>query len=118
MSPVTSYHVRIDRRGDIGNIMIGFATRISFDPNSENFRSSGWYISAHTGAVFSQDSDLRRKYTKPIQQGDIITAIFDPKQKEIRFSINNEDQGVAFVDVTEEELYPTIEIGLGVVSLI
>ncbi len=103
-----SYSVKLNNKND-GNTMIGFSTK-KFNPNGTNYMRHGWYLSVCNGVLFSQNDNWGRKYTNPINEDDVVTVIFDLKQSQISYLINQKNLGIAFKNVNESELYPAVEL--------
>ena len=102
------YSVKIDVRHR-GNTMIGFSTR---DPegNDQNRYYSFWFLNLYNGKLYSSNGNWGLNYTSVINEGDLITVIFNSQQFQVSFLVNSKDLGIAFKNVNESKLYPTTEI--------
>lgn len=75
-------------------------------------RLPGWEVHSYgyhgdDGNAFS-GSGRGREYGPEFAAGDVIGALLDRAARTITFFKNGEDLGVAFTDVSEEHLYPTV----------
>ena len=77
--------------------------------NTLNFNSSGWYLYCANGYLFSQE-DAGRAYATGVNNGSEVEVIFDQREREISFAIDGTNQGVAFTNLPEGDLYPAADI--------
>ena len=103
---VDRYTVKIDNRVS-GNIMIGFSTGVTWNPNGSNYSSNGWFIYALNGTLYGRDLS-GAAYSTAINNGDHITVIREGAS--IRFEKNNISLGVCFTDVPNHPLFPAVDL--------
>ena len=113
-SRVPEFQVKIE---ETGHMMIGLASSNGFQIHGKNHVSSGYWMYAITGNLYSA-KDSGRLYFNRLSNGDTVTVIYNQKKKEINFEVNGNDCGIAFEEVNEE-LYPAVEMwGPGTVSFV
>jgi len=101
-----SYKVQILNRLN-GFAMIGLAP-LACDPNGFGI-AGGYYINLSSGGLFSDsDADLNRHYAPPLENGCIVEVLLENNQ--ISFIIGGRNRGVAFDNVLNTDLYPSIAI--------
>jgi hypothetical protein len=108
--PCTRFSVKIIHGHEI---VVGFAPRLGFQKNFYNMDACGWFIHIADGSLWSQDTpDAKngRAYGTPIPVGSIVTAIYDLQQHTIEFHVNGQSLGIAFRNVSDEELYAAADL--------
>jgi len=104
----SSFKVKIVNSGMCA-IMIGLAPK-NTSLTTIVYDSSGWYIYALCGLLYSQQGDLNKPYHgSKIEGGSVVEVIFDKVGKSMRFVIDGVDKGVAFQNMNlTEDLYPCV----------
>jgi hypothetical protein len=90
-----------------GQIMVGFSPKI--DPNGDNVRT-GYYLHARTGWLFTKQKGGGKVYCDPIKLNSTIECVYDKNAKQISFVVNGENKGVAFSNIEEPNIYPSIDL--------
>jgi len=94
-----------------GNVMLGMAPKTA-RPNTQNPGAMGWFIYVYNGSLYSP-IDTNRAYTAPVRSGSVIDLLYNPKTRQISFSIDGVSKGVAFTIPTittgDVDLYPCVE---------
>jgi len=104
------YKVKIINRVN-GDFMIGLASK-RINVNGTNYSSNGWYVHGGKGQLYSQFGDTgRHYYGNALNNNDTVEVKFDKTNKNISFTINGTDRGIAFtnVNMSGEDLYPCLE---------
>jgi len=91
-----------------GLFMVGLAPKATFTPNGTNY-NNGWYFYSLNGSLHSKAKDSNKAYASAVTIGETIEVFYDQSKSTIRFSINGISQGVAFNNVTADDLYPAID---------
>jgi SPRY domain len=92
------------------NIMVGFAPSKLFDVSKTNYSSCGWYLYLNGGTLYSQNGDSGKPYASRCKVGDTITCMHDSSSSEISFEKNGVSLGVAFANVSGEDIAPAVEL--------
>eukprot|EP01118_Nematostelium_gracile_P004928 TRINITY_DN1587_c0_g1_i2.p1 TRINITY_DN1587_c0_g1~~TRINITY_DN1587_c0_g1_i2.p1 ORF type:complete len:312 (-),score=76.28 TRINITY_DN1587_c0_g1_i2:114-1049(-) len=108
--PVPSCSIKIFAFG-LG-LDIGWVSQM-FNVDTDKLKSGGWCLD-HGGSLYSQANPNGRPYGKDFKIGDIVTMHHNRRNRTISFSVDGEDQGIAFRDVPSDvELYPSVRLGYG-----
>ncbi len=111
ISPCKEFSVRL--LGNCKNLMIGVASRTntSFQKESENFGTCGWYLYCCNGNLYSQNGDLGTPYMDQLcfKDGTVIGVKLSDSG-ELSFSVNEVSHGVAFRGLPTDELYPAFDM--------
>jgi SPRY domain len=105
---IHKYSVKIDT-SKRNSITIGFAPSKLFDVSKTNFSSCGWYLSLHSGTLWSQNGDHGKAYSSGCKIGDTITCVYNASTSEISFERNGVSLGVAYTNVNGEDIAPAVE---------
>jgi SPRY domain len=94
------------------DIMVGFAPFKLFDITKGNSNSCGWYCRLQNGCLYSQNGVISGKaYTSNYAVGETITCIYNASKGEISFEKNGVSLGLAFSNVSGEDIAPAVELG-------
>jgi SPRY domain len=105
---ICEYTVKID---EYPFLYIGFApSTFKVDLSDVSLLNLGWYFTLHFGELYSQDKGIpfTRDYSKICNVVDTITCIYDASTSEISYKKNGKSLGVAFTNVTGEDIAPVI----------
>jgi SPRY domain len=91
-------------------IEIGFAPSKLFDVSKDNSRSCGWYLYLCRGTLHAQNGDEGKAYSSECEVGDTITCIYNASTSEIFFEKNGVPQGVAYTNISGEEIAPAVQL--------
>jgi len=105
--PADRFMVRIVNRGDNGAVSVGFSESAKLLPNGTNW-DNAHYIYIADGKVYPKGGGSAA-YTNPIANGSTIEAIHDKFNKQISFSVDGVNKGVAFNNVGDV-LFPFVDI--------
>ena len=114
---IDRYTVRIYNIED-EDIMVGFSTGASWDPNGYNYRKNGWFLCLYTGYLWGIGAVDGEPYTnEEFNTGDYITVIREGTT--IRFQKNKVDLGVctSFSNIPDQPLLPVLDVGSKNISL-
>jgi hypothetical protein len=94
-------------------ILIGFAPRDGY--KFDRLSTRGWFISVADGDLIAHGRYLlvkkkKPKYGTPIPNGSVVTVIHDRRQRHIEFQVDGKSLGIAFTNVTQDELYAAIDV--------
>jgi hypothetical protein len=94
-------------------IMIGFAQCHGFGYGILSTR--GYFISVAHGDLIAHGRHVLSKikkhgYGTPIPNGSVVTVIHDRRQRHIEFQLDGKSLGIAFTNVTQDELYAAIDV--------
>jgi len=106
---VEKYSVKIVKSG---NINIGFASD-KIDPRGENYAKCGFYIYTGDGKLYGQDGTSTKFYSgdstsSSFPNDTILGCKFNKKKGEIYFYLNGKSLGLAYSNIKEKKLYPSI----------
>ncbi|KAJ6255260.1 e3 ubiquitin-protein ligase herc2 [Anaeramoeba flamelloides] len=95
------YNIKVNQLGgkfQQGSIMIGVCDASHRGINNES--PNGYMYYSYDGNIYN--NNLESKYGEPWQVGDIIQVRIDMNQKQLSFTRNNQDYGVAFSNLPNE----------------
>jgi len=102
---------------------VGLAPKSRFDVNEKNHYKCGYYIFLKSGYSYSElDEDMNghpyRNAT--IENGSIIEVLFNQDRREISFSVDGTNHGVAFTipQPLTEPLFPAVDISQEGITLL
>jgi hypothetical protein len=100
-----TFKIKIVNRGE-GNIMVGLASERELNTKGQIY-SSNYLIYINNGVFFGINKSSS-SLTK-IENGAVITMMYDTQRKEVSFSVDNKNFVVGFINVTGQ-LYPALDI--------
>eukprot|EP01118_Nematostelium_gracile_P002210 TRINITY_DN12440_c0_g1_i1.p1 TRINITY_DN12440_c0_g1~~TRINITY_DN12440_c0_g1_i1.p1 ORF type:complete len:314 (+),score=78.82 TRINITY_DN12440_c0_g1_i1:32-973(+) len=105
---VTTFQLRFINRGTNGWAMVGLAPQ-TLKINSYDYNNCGWYLFLRDGTLYSQSGDNGRQYTSAIKNNSIIQVNHNKEKGTISFSIDEQDQGIAYHNIPSDMvLYPCV----------
>jgi hypothetical protein len=88
-----------------GGLRIGLSALKTFQKEAQ--ACNGYKIFALEGSLYGPDSTAKKYYASALHDNTVVTVNYNKQTSEISFTINGNDCGVAFTNVTGD-LYPAV----------
>lgn len=118
LKSASRFTVKVKSLADAKNLMIGFVDGALYNPDGNNYNSSGYFLNCWEGVLYSLKDSNRVYLNQNIDEGAVVEGRYDSHAGTISFSVgrdgNMKDCGVAFVNVSPEGgLWPCVDFANG-----
>ena len=112
---VCQWDIRINKMRQIVSIFVGISSLVTPDPKEPLHTDGGHHYLIHDSDRKYNNGARWIPYKAVFAEGDKVSVRLDLTKRQIRFYVNDEDQGVAYYDiVTKNNVTYRLMISLGV----